>query len=432
MEVKTKGINVCFVLLVAIIQFPIKLTVNLIYLSYVVTYGIPAVFLLFNINTLLKMISRYRTAQIQIFKLIYIYLFFISLIWPLVYQTYDYTYITKYWLGLALWILKYTFLTVFYEKYFNNGNGLELFAEYFILGASVYSVTSIISSLVVPVRQLMMKVIYLSPQDLLNFQRDEYYTRFGWTGWSSFNETAVCTFAVILACIVIFTNNGNKQKEKKFMLLTIFPMIGNAMFGRIGLLTSLICITYTCFIVIFKGDFRYLIRLIVILIIAIIVFNVFVSKSKTLQEWSQWVFSAFDNYRRYGKFYDNIGTVQHLTTDMYFMPKIDTFLFGDARYTDSSGTYYMQTDSGIMRPILYYGIFNYVLSVIGVILLIVSFAKKSSENIGFKNINIITILLIICVGIFEFKGESLWMFISLIGPISLINNNLYGTSLEND
>ena len=92
----------------------------------------------------------------------------------------------------------------------------------------------------------------------------------------------------------------------------------------------------------------------------------------------------------------------------------------------------MQTDSGIMRPILYYGIFNYVLSVIGVILLIVSFAKKSSENIGFKNINIITILLIICVGIFEFKGESLWMFISLIGPISLINNNLYGTSLEND
>ncbi|GAA0540141.1 hypothetical protein [Chitinophaga japonensis] len=61
------------------------------------------------------------------------------------------------------------------------------------------------------------------------------------------------------------------------------------------------------------------------------------------------------------------GSVATASTDvlstMYFPIGINTFLFGDGRYLMADGSYYLYTDAGYMRHILYYGIFGQLLLV---------------------------------------------------------------------
>ena len=401
--------------MVAFFQFPIRIAGNLIYVSYFYVYVIPLVYIFINCRYIQSCSN--RNLNIQIFKLIYAWLIFESILWPVMCETYDFSYVTSYWLNMCLWINKYLFLIIIYKKHVSDE--YKGFFEYFIGGASLYSIVSLVSLVCKPIRQLMFKFVYISNQDKINYQRAEYKTRFGWTGWSGFNETLVCTFAVVLACILILKNKKDTIKQRRYLVMVIFPLIGNAMFGRIGLLTSIICIFITCCVTFFKGNVKYVLKLLIVISVIIVAFLMLKDKVKTFQTWYSWVFSAFDTYKATGKFYDNMGSVEHLTKDMYWMPEIETFLWGDGRYTESTGAYYMHTDSGVMRPILYYGICNYILSLMGMALLVRTFSDNS-----YRTNRIVIMLLCVCIGIFEFKGESIWMFVGILFPLVLLKENI--------
>lgn len=55
------------------------------------------------------------------------------------------------------------------------------------------------------------------------------------------------------------------------------------------------------------------------------------------------------------------SSTDHLFNDMYFKIPKSTILFGDGFYVNSDGSYYMHTDAGYMRNILYFGIVGFVL-----------------------------------------------------------------------
>ena len=414
---KEKKIKVWYILLFALIQFPLKLAGGLRYLAYIYIYFVPLLYLIFNINWLIKFCRRIKNIRIQLFKVIYAYLIFISIVWPIALGTFDFTYLTVYWGDLFLWLLKYLFLVAVFELHVDSDGNVECFIEYLARSVGLYVLVSLLCVISPSLRQFIFDKIYLSPTDILNYTRAEYRTRFGWAGWSSFNETAICTITVIILCIYILKSSGNIKKQTHYLVLSVFPLLGNALYGRIGLLTSLVCIGLTCIFVLFKGNLKYIFRLIVVAVILYLIFIMLKDKIEMLNSWYQWVFSIFVNYRKTGKLYDNVGSVQHLTSDMYWMPKSGTFLFGDGYYTNSDGTYYMSTDSGIMRPMLFYGMINYALSVFGALLIMREFAFEIIGNSSKKNIKFTMILLVISLMIFEFKGESLWMFLAVIIPI---------------
>lgn len=417
---REKKIRWWYLLLVALIQFPLKLAGNLRYLTYIYIYVIPIIYLILNINWLFSFFNRIKTIRLQLFKIIYIYLFTISILWPLIFRTFDFSFVTLYWRGFFLWILKYVFLIAVFEKHISSENDIEYFVEYLGRSIMLYTLFSLICVLIPSFRKIAMQKIYLSTTDIINYQRAEYGTRFGWSGWSSFNETAICTITVVILCILILKNNNNIKKQTHFLILSIFPLLGNALYGRIGLLTSLVSIGFTCCFVFFKGNMKYIFIILVVAIGLYFIFVLLKDKVAMFKDWYQWVFSAFANYRKTGKFYDNMGSVQHLTSDMYWLPKMDTFLFGDGRYTNTDGTYYMYTDSGVMRPMLFYGIINYFISVMATFFVIIEFSINTVGHSNKKNIKLAIFLLLMSISIFEFKGESIWMFLAMIIPLTYL------------
>jgi glycosyltransferase involved in cell wall biosynthesis len=86
---------------------------------------------------------------------------------------------------------------------------------------------------------------------------------------------------------------------------------------------------------------------------------------------------------------------------MYFPVELKTFIFGAGHYTNIDATYYLHTDAGFMRNILFFGIFGLILLTIYQIK-IFDWSKKSRLN------NYIILLYILLLHI---KGETLGFLI---------------------
>lgn len=109
------------------------------------------------------------------------------------------------------------------------------------------------------------------------------------------------------------------------------------------------------------------------------------------------------------------STVETLTTDFLVIPTNSiTFIFGDGKYTNFDGSYYMYTDIGYMRH-WYFGGIIYMLSIVSIPLLLY-----------FKNLNKHFLFLIVpIVLVLHFKG--VFIFGSPIGMplLFLISHILY-------
>lgn len=95
--------------------------------------------------------------------------------------------------------------------------------------------------------------------------------------------------------------------------------------------------------------------MIVLFVLALLAFLNIASKTNdSLLTWQEWAFSFIKQLFIDKEVTDYSAT--HMVEDMYYMPKTDTFLFGDGMYTNSNGSYYGHTDAGFMRLLLYGGI----------------------------------------------------------------------------
>ena len=106
--------------------------------------------------------------------------------------------------------------------------------------------------------------------------------------------------------------------------------------------------------------------------------------------------------------------------NMYFKIPYETFFFGDGRYMTDDGHYYMSTDAGYMRPILYAGIFCFIA---------LFFLQKNIMDIGDtkKQNKKLYILIAIYILIEQIKGEVLgWaiMFNSVLLLFLLCNSRI--------
>lgn len=97
--------------------------------------------------------------------------------------------------------------------------------------------------------------------------------------------------------------------------------------------------------------------------------------------------------------------------NMYFPISIETFLLGDGKYTGSDGRYYMHSDAGIMRNVLYYGVFGLLFIFVGQMQFFFKPIKillgklKSKLRYTVYNDLLFLILLIAFVLLLHYKGE---------------------------
>ncbi|MEZ9864924.1 hypothetical protein [Vibrio breoganii] len=89
---------------------------------------------------------------------------------------------------------------------------------------------------------------------------------------------------------------------------------------------------------------------------------------------------------------------------MYFPLELKTLLFGDWRYSDVYGGYYMQTDSGYMRNILLFGTVPLIFLFIADAILLHRISRSLSKNKHKADYKIFTVITL-CLIILQYKGE---------------------------
>lgn len=240
-----------------------------------------------------------------------------------------------------------------------------------------------------------------------------YYTRFGLQGYSGFGCTIMCSLVVMMCCYLIVERLSKKKTIKKYITHLLIALIGTLMYGRIGFLISIILVIFTVvYLTIIYGKFYILVSFLALSVAAIVIFIV---NEKKLEQISSiyWMFEGFFNYLDTGQFITK--STDQLST-MYVHPSMQTFLYGDGYYT-VLGSYYMQTDVGYLRPLLFWGIFGEILYYSQLVPLIHSMYRRLKEHNGIFFI----ILCILFIVPYELKGEVVMTFAvtlySLLGMI---------------
>ena len=100
---------------------------------------------------------------------------------------------------------------------------------------------------------------------------------------------------------------------------------------------------------------------------------------------------------------------------MYFTPNGKTLLLGDGYYTDADGLYYMGTDVGLFRAVLFGGIGFQMLryTLLGRLL----FEYKRCLPVHLHRLLLLLPILFI---IYEMKGESICPIISILFGVALL------------
>ena len=148
-----------------------------------------------------------------------------------------------------------------------------------------------------------------------------------------------------------------KQNSYKYILITLLIFIGAFFTGRtffVGLGIGLLM--YYLSSIPKKIKLNYTIKIIFIFIALLLIIISILPEDlyNHVSNLIWYVFEAAYNYVDYGTL--STSSSDTLMNDMYFPISLSTFFCGDGIYTGYDGAYYMHTDSGYMRNILYGGI----------------------------------------------------------------------------
>lgn len=398
-----------YFILFALIQYPLKIQ-GIKWLTYVFIYAIPFLYLIINYKWLISFFFSIRDKIGK--KMIYIsvYLLIVSLVWPILFQTFDFTYITYYWRSVFLLILKNIFLLAIFERIFKKEVDIKTYLNYFIYSTIIYVVFTLLTIIIPQLRAILMNIIYLDKNDLINLSIPSYKTRFGWSGWSGYGETVHCTLSFVFSWIILLEEK-EFNVQIKYLFFSFVCVIGNMLYGRTGLVASFVCMIALMIYLFIIHNYK-IIKLISFIfgffIVALLLLKNF---NSSIDYWYNWVFSIVENFITQGSLYDNTGSVETLVNRMYFIPNLKTLLIGDARYM-VDGQYYMLTDVGFMRPILYFGVFNYIMMLIIYLKSVIKISVKYLDNKY-----IVCLLLVIITVLFEMKGETISMIFPVILPM---------------
>ncbi len=210
-------------------------------------------------------------------------------------------------------------------------------------------------------------------------------------------------------CFIILTflrynqNSIFSQRGGVFLFLYLFFIIVGVMTGR----TFFIVILMSILVIIFyesKRVDKFIVKLIFtpIIILLLLVPFFFVFKSYVdidrLNKTLDFVFELFNSYEQSGSF---ATTSSDATLNMYVWPNsLSTWFFGDGKFINSDGSYYMHTDVGYLRYIYYFGILGTSIYFYIQFKMLAYFSRLAKE----KNLSFMAMLLLVWIIILNLKG----------------------------
>lgn len=327
-------------------------------------------------------------------------------------------------LGNILTMICYTFflltLLIRINKRCTGESIFYSFMELFSIANALYVIFTLIVFLFPNLKVFIMDNIYMTEAQYLMLFKPKYYTRIGWCGFSGFTNSIKCTISVCFSLYFLFRKNKDRKGNFAYLILLAFNMLGNVFYARTGLLISLVCVLVALMYGLFNGNIIKTVKyLLLFFLIGAIGLTIIANINEAAYNW---IFEVFINYHD-GKGFqaDSLSRLE----EMYFIPSIKTLVFGDGYYSDPvTGLYYMRTDVGFMRLILFIGIFGTIYSYWLYIRNLIRLKKSMISNIT----NLIAMLILSFV-IFEFKGEVLVIYLPISFTLlvaNIMDNNRHG------
>lgn len=265
----------------------------------------------------------------------------------------------------------------------------------------VQSIIIILSMLISPFNTFISRIAFIEGRD--NLQLRYGFARGYGLAASVTYDLAVCqAFAIIFIPYLIQKTKNSRMKM--FYILSSFPILFSILtLGRTGLIGVGLALIY-----IFRESIKMRSKLIKNLLYVIglfmIISIVFLinTDSALISSMKTYVFEGFDTLFTTGKFQTHTWTnLMNMWNKIYDF-SLKTWIVGDARYTDGA-RYYMRTDIGVMRDILYFGIIGCVLLVVEYLVIYKTIKNNAPDRQFVFMIQLIFIFLMVA----HFKGEFL-------------------------
>lgn len=378
--------------------------------GYIIYYMIPLLVIIINYKYCFHLMRIFLQRENRGIVICLCLFFIITAVWPVVMGTQDFTALTNEPLNLIKRMVIQLFLIIVYCKYFKRNINLEEYMHYYILSCVLYVMGTILMLVFPGIKTFFYEHIKDNEHARQVALQANYITRYGWSGFSNFEHTMKCSISVGFIGYLI----TKKEYLKKiiYYILLVFCLLGNMFYGRIGIVASGLIILLI-FAYLIKEDKKYAVYLgagFVILAIGIGVLSFFNDSAKL---WLNWIFSNFINMFNGGDLLS--GSLGIVFNDMIFMPSVKTILIGDGMYTDLLGGYYMNTDVGFMRTVLFAGI-PYVIVRYSLFYYVVKMIKKYIPEPQKMNL-----IMIVAFVIGEIKGEILITFLTILIPIIILS-----------
>lgn len=369
-----------------------------------VIYGVCILYILYNYKYLKKYLSIVFYGKLKYSVIALIICCIATVVIPNIHNTQDYAYLETL-TSIVRSLLKLIALLILFEKKHKEEANIKLFSKYIILSTCMYIFSTIIFVAFPALKEVWNNIIY-DPDYHIILENDNYITRYGLMGFSGFQLAFKVAFAIAINSYIIIKDNMVIKKTNVSMYITYgILLLGSLFYGRIGMVVGLVITAILMLLAVIKSKKRIIyctIGIITLIILCVILYN-----NKAIKYWMDWALAPFVNFVKTGKIYT--VSSNHLFKYMIFMPPTKTFLIGDGYYDN----YYMLTDSGFMRPMLFYGIFFTIIGYLSILIPIIDMIIKSIKNKE-KALGIMFLDFLIMLIIIEIKGEIFYRLLPLV------------------
>ena len=396
-----KGEFKLWILLLCAYHFFPFITVSGSIIMYAFAYLVPLVYMVLNFDLLVKTLSKIVYSDLLLCIIPLILLTAAAVIIPIIYGTYDYTYFTEEIMTVTKIMFRMLFLVMLIKKNIPNADW-RTFCKYFIFSCLLYIGSTVVMMVIPQIKDFFYSIIKENEHSKTLALETRYSTRYGWAGFSTFEYTFKCLIAIIF-------NNYFIQKniKRKYVLfpiaVTAVLLVGTLFYGRIGTLAALIILFFFALRLMIKRPkiFMWCVAGLLLCAAALLVLK---NRVPAVGAWFDLIINFVNNKTL------RTDSSDVLLNRMLFVPDLKTILVGDGRYTENE-LYYMETDAGIMRPLLFGGLtfaFLRYISLYGILLW--RMFKRETEN---PEKTVFFWILLMCI-VFEVKGEIIFSCLPIL------------------
>ncbi|CVH75639.1 hypothetical protein BN3658_00397 [Coriobacteriaceae bacterium CHKCI002] len=379
---------------------------------YGLFYGVPLAYCALNLRYVKKIAVAVIGGGLRYVLYCYAALLAMSILVPIFHGTYDLSFFSEGVLSIVKESPRMIFLMVVFAKYISPKCDFILFARYFVWSMCCYVLGTCLFVLLPDLKAFWYGVVKDSEHSREVALQADYFTRYGWSGFSGFAHTFKCVLGIVLSCY--FLSREVKRIGLKDFAAPLLLLLGTFFYGRIGMLVAVLVAIVFVFFVLLKKRPMLTTRLAVGVVVLCIVLVAGALTNEQIALWFDWAFAVLINFFSTGQL--ESASTKILFEDMLFIPPLDTWMIGDGRYSGDVG-YYMNTDSGLMRPLLFGGILFCVLRY-ALLAFLVGYLWMSARKCKDRPALFCVALLCMAVLIFEIKGEVVFVAVTVLMPLA--------------